>query len=244
MKQVVAVIPARLGSSRFPGKLLYPLNGKPLLYYGWRQVIKAKRVDRTIIATDSRQIAEAAEAFGAEVIITSKRPHTGTDRVAEAMTGIPARIIINVQGDNVGLSPAAVDRVIEAMLADRSCLYATLARTIKTDADLFDPGLTKVVVDADGRALWFSRFPLPYLQNAQRGTRAGQFRFLGHIGVYFFRPQGLAQYAAWKRTPCERAESLEQLRILENGGKMRVFRTTARTISVDRPADLKKIVGR
>jgi 3-deoxy-manno-octulosonate cytidylyltransferase (CMP-KDO synthetase) len=244
MKQVVAVIPARLESSRFPGKLLYPVKGRPLLYYGWRQVTKAKRVDRTIIATDSREIAEAATGFGAEVIRTSKRPRTGTDRVAEAMAGIPARIVINVQGDNVALSPAAVDRVIEAMTADRSCLYATLARPIKTDADLFDPSLSKVVVDADGHALWFSRFPLPFLQHSERGTRAGQFKFMGHIGVYFFRPKGLEQFAAWKRTPCEKAESLEQLRILENGGKMRVFRTTARTISVDTPADLKKIVGR
>lgn len=237
----VAVIPARLGSSRFAGKVLYPYQGRPLIYYVWRQVRKASLVDRTLIATDSARIAAAAASFGAEVVRTSRRPRTGTDRVAEAMKGISAQIVLNVQADCFGLRPAALDRVIAAMTDDRSIRYATLSRCIRTDEELFDPGVVKVVCNREGRALWFSRFPLPYLQQAASGHRCRQFRFRAHIGVYFFRRRALEDFAGWKRTALEKAESLEQLRILENGGVVQVFGTTARTFSIDTPQDLKKI---
>ena len=243
MKRVVAVIPARLDSRRFFRKVLYPYRGKPVLYHIWQQVRKAKLIDRTLVATDSVEVAGALEPYGVEVRLTSRRARTGSDRVAEAVTGMPADLVINVQGDTFGLSPAALDRVITAMRGDRSITFATLARSIRDDDELFDPGVVKVVTATDGRPLWFSRFPLPFLQNADSRARSTQFKFLAHIGVYFFRRQALAAFAGWKRTPCEKAESLEQLRILENGGIMRVFRTSARTISIDSPDDLKKIAG-
>lgn len=248
--KVLAVIPARLGSTRFPGKMLYSHRGKPLLYYVWHQVQKARTVDRTIIATDSDEIARAAREFGAEVVRTSKRHQTGSDRVAEAAAGSTESIVVNVQGDSFGLRPGLLDKVIAAMKSDRSIKYATLARPIKTDAELFNPNVVKVVVDHAGRtgrtghagrALWFSRFPLPYLQQSEQKNRHRQFKFRAHIGLYFFRRPALEQFASWKRTPLEKAESLEQLRILENGGVMTVFGTTARTFSIDTPDDLKKI---
>jgi len=241
---VTAVIPARLASSRFPGKVLCALKGRPLLYHVWRQVTRAKEVNQVWIATDSKEIARAAETFGARVIMTSRKPHTGTDRIAEAITGHAGDIVINLQADCVGLSGAALDRVIREMKRDRSVQFATLARPVRDDSELFDPNVVKVVVDRTNRALWFSRYPLPYLQRPTRGLRSSQFGYLAHIGVYFFRRAALEAYAGWKRTQLERAESLEQLRILENGGAIRVFRTAVQTISIDKPEDFKKISGR
>jgi len=244
MITVAAVIPARLGSTRFAGKVLYPFRGQPLLYHVWRQVTKAKEIDQVWIATDSGEIANAAESFGAEVLFTSRRPRTGTDRIAEAIADRSADIVVNVQADCLGLKPTLLDRVVRQMRRDRSIRYATPARLIGNDRELFDPGVVKVVVDRNSEALWFSRFPLPYLQRPSAGLRSAQFSFLAHIGVYFFRRAALEAFADWKQTRLEKAESLEQLRILENGGSIRVFRTTARTISIDKPEDLKKISGR
>ncbi len=238
---VVAVIPARLGSTRFPGKLLYRHRGKPLLFYVWRQVTKAKLVDRVVIATDSFEIASAAESFGAEVVKTSNRPKSGTDRVAEAVASISGNIIVNVQGDCFGLNPALLDRVIQAMKKESRIKYATLARPVASDEELFNPSVVKVAVGRDGRALWFSRFPIPYLQRPDEKPRCKQFDFLAHIGVYFFRRAGLESFAGWKQSPFEKAESLEQLRILDNGGIIQVFTTRAAIFSVDTPADLNKI---
>jgi 3-deoxy-manno-octulosonate cytidylyltransferase (CMP-KDO synthetase) len=157
------------------------------------------------------------------------------------MSGHSASIVINVQADCFGLPPTALDRVVTAMTEDRSIKYATLARRIGSDQELLDPGVVKVITTRDGRALWFSRYPLPYLQQASAGSRSRQFKFRGHIGVYFFRRSALEEYAGWKQTPLEKAESLEQLRILEHGRNMKVFNTSARTFSIDTPEDMKKI---
>lgn len=238
----MAVIPARMGSSRFAGKVLAEHQGRPLLYHVWRQVSQCRRVNRVLIATDNAEITAAADSFGAEVVRTSNRPRTGSDRVAEAIRGRSASIVINVQADCFGLPSKALDRVVGAMTEDPTIKYATLARRIDSDQDLFDPGVVKVVTDHEDHALWFSRYPLPYLQNAVAGQRHRQFRFRSHIGVYFFRRRALENFAGWKQTPLEKAESLEQLRILEHGCAMKVFNTSARTFSIDTPKDMKKIV--
>ena len=239
--RVIAVIPARMGSSRFAGKVLAIHQDRPLLYHVWRRVGRCRTVSSVIIATDSAKIAAAATDFGAEVVRTSKRPRTGSDRVAEAVRGRSASIVVNVQADCFGLPPTALDRVITAMTEDRTIKYATLARRIGSDQELFDPGVVKVITDHGGRALWFSRFPLPYLQKAVSGPRSQQYKYRGHIGVYFFRRRALEEFAGWKQTSLEKAESLEQLRVLENGGTMQVFNTSARTFSIDTPEDMKKI---
>lgn len=239
-RRVVAVIPARLGSTRFPGKVLHPYHGRPLLYHFWKD-LGASRFDRLAIATDNPEIARAASEFGAEVIMTSRRHRTGSDRVAEAVKRLGGDIIVNIQADNFGLKGSVVAGAVKKMLAEPKTQFATLARTIKEDEQLFDPNVVKVITAPDGRALWFSRYPLPYLQKLKKGRRSAQFKFLEHLGVYIFRRAALEQFTRWKRGALEKAESLEQLRVLENGAIMRVYTTTAKTVGIDSPNDVKRI---
>ena len=238
---VVAVIPARLNSKRFSGKVIYPYRGKPLLYYVWDAAMRSRQIDRLIIATDNPKVAGAADGFGAEVVMTSARPRTGSDRVAEVARNVKARIFVNIQADNFGLKASVLDRVISSMKRSPKTRFATLAREIDRDKDLFDPNVVKLVMDKEERALWFSRYPLPYLQHATSRSRCKQFSYFEHIGVYFYRASALTDYSRWRRGALEQAESLEQLRILENGGSIRVYTTKARSVSVDRPEDLKKL---
>jgi 3-deoxy-manno-octulosonate cytidylyltransferase (CMP-KDO synthetase) len=239
--KVVAVIPARLGSRRFSGKVLHPFRGQPLLYYVWRDARRARKIDRLLIATDSSRVAAAATAFGADVMMTAGRHRTGSDRVAEVMQRVGGGLFVNIQADNFGLPATVLDRVITAMTAERGIGCATLARKITADPDLFDPNRVKVIMSPENEALWFSRLPLPYLQGAPQRRRTGRFPFWEHLGIYFFRPRLLAAFAACRRTPLERAESLEQLRLLENGYSIRIFKTRARSVSVDSVADLRKL---
>ncbi len=240
---VIAVIPARLHSRRFPKKVMYPFRNKPLLFHVYDEVRKARTIDRVIVATDSREIIEAVRSYGGEVVRTSVRHQTGSDRVAEAARKIGGKIIINVQADNFGLKASVLDRVVSAMRKASAIQYATLIRKLTSDDELFDPNIVKVLVNRDNSARWFSRFPLPYLQNARESERVRQFPFWGHIGIYFFRRAALEQFARWRRTPYEKAESLEQLRILEHGGEIRVFKTTMRSVSIDTPEDVKKLAS-
>jgi 3-deoxy-manno-octulosonate cytidylyltransferase (CMP-KDO synthetase) len=238
---VVAVIPARLQSSRFPGKALHPIQGRPLLYHVWKSACKCKTIDKVLIATDSSEIADAARAFGAEVFRSSRKPKTGSDRVAEVARNMPAKIYVNIQGDCFGISAKAIDKVVSFVSQNKNISIGTLAAPIKSDNDLFSPNLVKVVFDANGKTLWFSRFPIPYVQQASSIPRWRQSKFYGHIGVYVFRSKALKQFAIWKRTPCEVSESLEQLRVLEHGGAIHVCQTGEKPISIDSPEDAMKV---
>ncbi len=240
--KVIAVIPARLNSKRFPRKVIYPYRGRPLLHYMWSSFSRSRLIDRLIIATDSLEVEEVATEFGAEVIRTSTNHRTGTDRAAEVMREIGGGdIFVNIQADNLGLKAAVLDRVIREMKTDPSIEFATLARRIDSDNDINDPNVVKVVTDREGSALWFSRCPIPWIQRPDDGPRHSQHRFLEHIGIYFYRRQALIDFAGWKRTPLEMVESLEQLRVIENGRRMRVFLTKAQSVSVDTPEDLRKM---
>jgi 3-deoxy-manno-octulosonate cytidylyltransferase (CMP-KDO synthetase) len=242
MPEVAAVIPARLGSSRLAGKLLFNMRGKPLLYYAWKAAVSARLVNRVYVATDSDRIGRIVTDFGGNVVLTSKKPRNGTERVHEAMRGIRADFVINIQGDTFGLRGAILDRVIRTMERDSSIKFATLARRFgKTvgPGKLDDPDTVKVVADQTGHAAWFSRCPIPYLRSGSKGA-AADYPYLYHIGVYFFRRRALDQYAAWSMTPGEKAESLEQLRILEHGGKIRLLTTTAHIISIDNEKSLRR----
>ena len=244
MARVTAIIPARLVSKRFSGKILHPINGKPLIFYVWRAAIRARLIDRVFVATDSVEIGRAVNGFGGAVIMTSARPRNGTERCVEAISAINTDLVINIQGDNLGLSATALDRVIKQMMADKSIMYATLARKIQGSnwkKRVQNPNVTKVIGSADGHALWFSRYPLPYVQGWGLQAPSASFSYLEHIGVYFFRRKALMEYADWPRSRAEKAESLEQLRILENGGKMRLFLTRSEVISVDSRQALNNI---
>lgn len=238
---VTAVVPARLESSRFPGKVIHGYRGRPLLMYLLDDLRGSRQIDRLVVATDSREVKAALTDYNVEVVMTSRRHRTGSDRVAEVMREIGGDIIVNIQGDNFGLKGRLLDRVISKMKRSRSIEYATLGRKLTDDDELFDPNVVKLVADKNDRVLWFSRYPLPYLQRAGRSSRVDQWPFIGHIGVYFFRRAALTRFASWKRTKLEKAESLEQLRILENGGQIHLFKTRLHTISVDTRSDLKKL---
>ncbi len=203
-----------------------------------RNITRSKLIDRLVVATDSAEIRLAAEQFGAEVVKTSAKHKTGSDRAAEAAGKLGGDIVINVQADTFGLSGTVFDGVIAQMKDDRSIKFATLVRKINSDDELFDPNKVKVVLDYRNNARWFSRYPIPYLQKVLEGERARQYPFWLHIGVYFFRASALQEYASWRRGSAERAESLEQLRILENGGEIRAYRTKIKSFSVDSPEDL------
>ncbi len=239
--RVTAVIPARLGSKRFPGKVLYPYRGKPLLYYVWNDVRRSKRIDRLIVATDSAEVARVAEGFGAEVFRSAKSHPTGSDRVAEATSKVGGDICLNIQADNFGLTGRLLDRVITAFQRQRGVQFGTLAVRIKNETGLFNPNTVKVVASRDNTALWFSRYPIPFLQHPTAKTRTAQFVYRKHIGVYLFRRDGLETFRRWRQSPLEMAESLEQLRILDHGARMKLFDVPFETVSVDSPADIGKL---
>jgi len=239
--KVVGVIPARLDSKRFYGKVLFNYRGKPLLQYLYAELSKSKAIDRLIIATDSKDVKKTAESFGAEVVVTSKKLRTGSDRVAEVMKSVAGDVFVNVQGDAFGLKYSLLDQSIKEFVKDHTLEYGTLARQITSDSELKSPDAVKVVMKDNGDAGWFSRSPIPFIRHTQKKPWSGQHRYYYHIGVYFFRRAALKQFTMWASTPNEKAESLEQLRILENGKNIRVFVTKMKTISVDSPKDIKKL---
>jgi 3-deoxy-manno-octulosonate cytidylyltransferase (CMP-KDO synthetase) len=230
----IAIIPARWASTRFPGKPLAILAGKPLVQHVWERCLRAKKVDRVIVATDDMRIAEAAFDFGAEVAVTSPKHPTGSDRLAEVaakLRGV-ARIV-NVQGDEPMIDPRLVDRLVEDMEANPRAEMVTAATPIADEAAAANPNNVKVVTDRLGNALYFSRSLIPFDRD---GSRAAQ--PLHHLGIYGYRRQFLLQFVKWKPTPLETAEKLEQLRALEMGARIRVVLTKHRSIGVDTPEDL------
>lgn len=241
MSDVVAVIPARLGSTRFPRKVIYPYRGKPLLAHVHNEISKSKQINRLIVATDSIEIKNIVDDFGGETIMTSKRHRTGSDRVAEVAKKIDGSLIVNIQADNFGVKASVLDRIIIQMKKKTSMQFATLAYRLQSDNELYNPNIVKVVTTKNGHALWFSRSPIPYLRNVGSSKHTAQYQFLGHIGIYLYRRSSLLQFARWKRSDLEKAESLEQLRILGNSGRIDVFKTKMRTVSVDAREDLNKL---
>ncbi len=239
--RVLIVIPARLGSSRFKHKVLVPLAGRPLLYHVWRAAKQSSYADRVVVATDSDEIKRVAAEFGAEVMTTAKKHKTGSDRAAEVAKRLGGTVIVNFQGDTLGLGGKTVDRAIELVLKKKSVNVATLAHRITNDAELTNPNVVKVVTDSKGRALMFSRSVLPFVRDvAGKGPPGWQdFKFLHHVGVYVFSRAALERYASWPRTSLEKAESLEQLRLLERGEKIHVVTTRSKSVSIDSPEDLE-----
>lgn len=213
-KKVLGVIPARLNSTRLPGKMLLDMLGKPLIVRTYEQAKKAKLLDALVVATDSSEIEAAVRAFGGRVIRTSSRPENGTERVAEAarkFKDFKPDIVINIQGDEPLMPPEAIDHTAKLLLKN-DAVMSTVATPFKNDADLAKPGLVKVALDCNGYALYFSRSTIPY---ARTTVPIGQ--YLNHLGLYGYTRDFLLQYVRLKPTPLEKAELLEQLRALENG---------------------------
>lgn len=233
MSKVVAIIPARWGSTRFPGKPLHAIAGKPLIQHVWERACAADALDAVIIATDDMRIAEAAFDFGAEVSITSSKHRSGTDRIAEVvkkLTGVTH--VINVQGDEPVVDPALINHLAKTLVADPKIPMITAANPFAENEDVANPNAVKVVLDHDSNALYFSRSTIPFRRDD--GARVLYYR---HQGIYGYTRKFLLQYVRWKPAILEKAEQLEQLRALENGAKIRVVITEKASIGVDTPAD-------
>lgn len=245
MTRAVGIIPARWRSSRFPGKPLHIIAGKPLLRHVWERCRRATSLDAVIIATDDMRIAEAAFDWGAEVALTSPRHQSGTDRVAEvAAQAKQFGYIINIQGDEPLVEPSLVNRLVRKLQSDAGIGMVTAAHPFSNATDAGSPHQVKVVVDMSGRALYFSRAQIPYLRSInQKVLAAATPRFLRHQGIYGFRRETLLQFVSWKPTPLERAESLEQLRALENGVTVHVLVTKHGSPGVDTPQDAKSVAA-
>src|SRR5437588_9127629 len=232
------IIPARWGSTRFPGKPLHQIAGKPLLWHVWERCRSARKIESTIIATDDMRIAEAAFAWGAEVALTSPKHHSGTDRIAEvAKRAKDFSLIINVQGDEPLVDPQLLNRIVSTLQQDRQTGIVTAAHPFENPRDALSAHQVKVVIDRAGNALYFSRAPIPSTKS--HGRRL----FLRHQGIYGFRRAMLLQFVKWKPTPLEQAESLEQLRALENGVRVHVLVTKHGSPGVDTPADAEAVAA-
>ena len=236
MSEVTAIIPARWASTRFPGKPLVELRGKPLVRHVWERASRAKSVDRVIVATDDMRIAEAAFAFGAEVALTSPKHPTGTDRLAEVAAKLKtSSIVLNVQGDEPDIAPSTIDRLARALQDDPLLGMVTAANPISAAADIRNPNVVKVVTDLAGRALYFSRSVIPHDRDGRGGIK-----YLRHQGIYGYRRKVLLDFVKWKPTPLEKAEKLEQLRALEHGVSIGVIVVKKSSVGVDVPADVAK----
>jgi len=235
----VAVIPARYGSTRLPGKPLISIGGKTMIERVWERARQAKLVSKVIVATDDERIASAVRSFGGEVALTRADHRSGTERVAEvAAAHAEAEILVNVQGDMPLIDPAAIDAAIEALRDDESVNMATLAVPISNAAEIMDPNVVKTVVDFDGNALYFSRAPIPWVRDRGGPVHA---KHLKHLGLYVFRREALLEFATFPQGDLERIEQLEQLRWLENGNRIRVAEIEQESVEVDTPEDVKRV---
>lgn len=235
--KIIGIIPARYDSSRFPGKPLADINGKPMIQHVWESACKSKLLDRVIIATDDKRIYDNVISFGGEAVMTSKRHQSGTDRIAEAAKNLKCDIVVNVQGDEPFISHKNIDKAVRQLITDKKLNVSTLAVKIQDNSEIKDPNTVKVVIDKNGNALYFSRSSIPYNRNDKKVN------YFKHIGLYVYRKSFLMKLVKMKQTLLEKAESLEQLRILENGESIRVVITKIDSISVDTPADLYKILN-
>ena len=235
MKSLI-VIPARYGSSRFPGKSLARINGRPMIQWVWEAASRTRLSEQVVVATDDDRIADVAAKFGADVVMTKKSHQSGTDRMAEVADKISAQLYVNVQGDEPLLSPGAVDDLIRGMMESPRVPIGTLAHQIESEAEWRSPEVVKVVCNRHNEALYFSRSPLPFQRVYSKKTR-----LLRHVGIYAFRAQALATFVSLKPSALELAESLEQLRALEHGMTIQVIETKYRCLGVDTPADLEGV---
>ncbi len=240
---VAVIIPARYGSTRFPGKPLHPIGGKPLIQHVWERASRAKGIGSVIVATDDLRIAETAFDFGAEVSMTSPKHVSGTDRCAEVARRLKdVSHVINVQGDEPLVDPALIGRLARTLRSQPKLAMVTAANAFGPEEDVSQPNAVKVVVDRAGDALYFSRSPIPFVRDGSAAS-AG---YLRHQGIYGYTKRFLLQFVKWKPGRLECCEQLEQLRALENGTRIRVLVTKAVSVGVDSPEDVgvaEKLLG-
>ncbi len=234
---IVIIIPARHASSRFPGKPLALLAGKPLIHHVYERAARVPGVARVLVATDDARIHETVQHFGGHSTMIVEPCRTGTDRVARAIQDVPCDVVVNLQADEIPASPDLVTDLINPFLASDAEM-GTLCRPSNVHAECAHPSVVKVVTDQRGRALYFSRSPIPYVRDQPPGLSVPPFASL-HVGVYIFRRDTVHRFAALPSGPLEQAENLEQLRALEHGIPIHVWDTAQTSLRIDTPEDLK-----
>jgi 3-deoxy-manno-octulosonate cytidylyltransferase (CMP-KDO synthetase) len=238
-RKILGVIPARYASSRFPGKALVSIGSKSMLQHVYERVSLARYLTNVIIATDDQRIFDEARRFGAQVRMTRADHLSGTDRVAEVASAETAELIVNVQGDEPLIDPAAIDAAVLPLVEEPAIPMGTLKKRIEDPGEIDDPNVVKVVTDRFENAIYFSRSTIPYQRDKTTGKR--QDAHYKHIGLYVYRRDFLLRYPGLPVGPLEKAERLEQLRALENGHKIRVVETEYESIGVDAPEDLERV---
>ncbi|HEY8559941.1 MAG TPA: 3-deoxy-manno-octulosonate cytidylyltransferase [Pyrinomonadaceae bacterium] len=250
-QKVFAVIPARYASTRLAGKLLLEIAGKPLILHTLERARKAENIDRVVVATDDERILEVVKNSGNEAVLTSREHQSGSDRLAEVAENFPENsIVVNVQGDEPTISPATIEKAVEAILADETVDIATTCEKIEEARDVLSPDAVKVVIDRNGFALYFSRLPVPFpreavqkhgsLQTALESDPELLALFRKHTGLYVYRREYLLKFTKLAQTALEKTEMLEQLRALENGARIKVVEVAENSIGVDRPEDFER----
>jgi 3-deoxy-manno-octulosonate cytidylyltransferase (CMP-KDO synthetase) len=232
--KVITVIPARFGSSRFPGKPLADILGKPMIQHVYEQVKKAKKIDEVVIATDHKDIMKRVEQFGGTAVMTRQDHESGSDRIAEVAEKVDGDIFLNVQGDEPLIHPELIDEIIN--LSKENPQHVITAKTkLESVEEVNNPNVVKVVTSSNNDALYFSRSPIPYKRNEI------SINYFKHLGIYCYPKGILKSYVGLPKSMLEKAESLEQLRLLENGYKLKVLKTSYDAVGVDTPEDIKKV---
>jgi 3-deoxy-manno-octulosonate cytidylyltransferase (CMP-KDO synthetase) len=239
----IGIIPARFGSTRFPGKPLVSIAGKPMIQRVYEQCLKASSLQKVLVATDDNRIADTVLKFGGEVVMTSECHQSGTDRCQEAYTAIAIDfdIVVNIQGDEPFIHPDQIDLAVSCFDTP-AVQIATLIKSIENSRDLFDVNRVKVIRNARNEAIYFSRHPIPYFKDLPQNDWLENSNYFSHIGLYAYRSHILSEITQLAPSGLEKAESLEQLRWLENGYRIRVAETTVQSDAIDSPADLEALV--
>ncbi|MBU3911043.1 MAG: 3-deoxy-manno-octulosonate cytidylyltransferase [Candidatus Omnitrophica bacterium] len=237
----IGIIPARYGATRFDGKLLADLCGKPVIQHTWENAKKSKSIEDLLIATDDKRIYNVAKGFGAKAVYTSKAHKSGSDRLTEVVSQFEAKIIVNIQADEPLLHPSMIDNIVDPLVRDKNIQMATLCHKIESEHELFDRNIVKVVIDRKGFALYFSRAAIPYKpRSIHNGNRI--VNCYKHIGLYAYTRDFLFTFKSLPQSTLEKIEKLEQLRVIENGYKIKVVETKYDTVGIDTPEDLARAV--
>jgi len=240
----IGIIPARYASSRFPGKPLADIRGKPMIRWVYERACQAKLLERVIVATDDRRIFDTVEQFGGNVAMTSPQAANGTERIAEVAGELDATYVLNIQGDEPLIDPHSIDQLVQLMRENPAAPVGTLVKKIENVEDLSNPNIPKVVMDKNFYALYFSRSVIPFYRDETRPDQwLRQADFYKHIGIYIYRREFLLDFIKLPASRLEKIEQLEQLRVLENGYKIKIGITNTESIGVDVPGDIERVIS-
>ena len=238
--RVIGIIPARFGSTRLSGKPIADIAGKPMVQWVVENACNAESLSEVIVATDDVRIYDSVKSFGGNVVMTPTEISSGTDRVAYAARNVDADIIVNIQCDEPFIRPDEIDSVARILIEDSEAKMGTLVKRMTDNSELNNKNIVKVVMDRAGNCLYFSRSPIPFFRDMDSDDWIKEFKYYKHIGIYSFRKDFLMEYSEWEVTPLESTERLEQLRVLENGYRIKAAETQYEHICVDSPQDLER----